>query len=158
MIRSFSSITEPSQFQILKILFVCVWVCGYICVYVCGNLWAYYFQKRLQIACRLDMPCSITELSVHSAYGQVRADGLDMALHVYFANPKVHAAVLWGFADQFGNFANDYFLTKGTYFTVSMNSIISVCLYVCMCVRVGVCMYISAYIFLHTYIYIYISF
>ncbi|KAK2166537.1 hypothetical protein LSH36_38g07004 [Paralvinella palmiformis] len=74
-------------------------------------------EKRLQIVGRVGLPITITELSVHNTNVQTRANALDMALRVYFASPNVHAIILWGFADQFFTFANDFYLTQGTNFT-----------------------------------------
>jgi len=70
-------------------------------------------EKRLEIASRLNLDVSITEFSSHSRNVYVRAAGLEQALTIYFANPKVHCIVLWGFCDSFGNFADDFFLFEG---------------------------------------------
>ena len=83
------------------------------------------FQKRMQIVGRVGLPITVSEFSVHTTNVQLRADTLDMAFRVYFANPNVHAIILWGFADQFYTFANDFYLTQGTNFTVSHPSLIT---------------------------------
>jgi len=44
---------------------------------------------------------------------KVRAEAVEMAYRVYFSDPKVHAIIMWGFGDQYGSFANDFFLTEG---------------------------------------------
>ncbi|KAK2166538.1 hypothetical protein LSH36_38g07044, partial [Paralvinella palmiformis] len=82
-------------------------------------------KKRVQIAGRLNLPVTITEFSVHSTDVQTRANALDTAFRVYFADPNVHAILLWGFADQFPSFANDFYLTEGTNFTVKLTPITS---------------------------------
>ncbi|KAK2166534.1 hypothetical protein LSH36_38g06015 [Paralvinella palmiformis] len=74
-------------------------------------------EKRLQIIGRVGLPITITEFSVHSSNVQTRANALDLAFRVYFADPNVHAILLWGFTDQFLTFAPDYYLTHGTSFT-----------------------------------------
>ena len=49
----------------------------------------------------------------------MRAEALEQAFRVYFADPNVHAIMLWGFADQYTPFADDYCLTEGPQFKVT---------------------------------------
>ena len=54
-------------------------------------------QKRLQILSEADVPLFITELDVRLDDIQLRAQGYEDILRLYFSHPKVHGIVIWGF-------------------------------------------------------------
>ncbi|ELT91832.1 hypothetical protein CAPTEDRAFT_194144 [Capitella teleta] len=57
-------------------------------------------QKRLDVMAEAGLPLWITELDIRDADVNVRAQGYEDALRLFFSHPAVEGIVIWGFWDQ----------------------------------------------------------
>ena len=84
-------------------------------------------QDRLDRLSVLDLPIWITELDVEAVDRDVRADGYDDAVTLYFSYPLIGGVLLWGFHDGH-HWKPDAALFEGEDYVVSTGSLTLRCL------------------------------